>query len=208
MKVDDGTSAGLSAVSAGPAFVMLAAFRSSSHSDVIFLLWDVQFAIILASHLFILPSSLTSSPKSLPFLDLVPASDSQILLVVSPRIKGSGQKAERSAVFIMPTSLPAASTVALAMGKAHDTKKWLYIPGNANLSWDDNVRRELVQSVTKALDGGRAEDAEKAFFAWIDTETNRLETQRRERMQQKKEHVKPSQVRSVIFCVLHSIHHR
>lgn len=164
-------------MSVGQSFVLLAAFLKGSTSDIVFLLWDVQYSVVLGSQAFPLPSSLVAKHTT-PNLDLVIASRSAALLAISPRSDRPAPKhTDRSAIYVLPLTLPSSSTVALAMGKAKQTEAWLQVP--INTMGEDHHRRSLVQTLQKLLKEGRAEEADETFSTWLEEEQVRNEKNRK-----------------------------
>ncbi|KAF8592592.1 hypothetical protein K439DRAFT_1610370 [Ramaria rubella] len=165
---------GLSTMSVGSSFVVLVGISSGSTPEIIFLLWDIQYCVVLTSQTFTLPTTLMHDPKMLPTFELVPASRTQALLVLSPAKRIPNPERSRSTILLLPLTIPFASTISIAMGKAHDTQKWLQNK-HAPPYDEDDKRRQMALSIRQALEQGRPRDAENTFFAWITMETVRVE---------------------------------
>ena len=167
-----------SIVSVGSSFVLLAGISGDDPPEVVLLLWDIQYSVVLATQKFAVPSTVTYSPKSPLTLELTHASKSHALLVLSPGSvttskRATGAVTSRSTVLVVPLGIPQTSTIALAMGRSRDTQKWLRNTHNAG-SAEDEARRQVVESVQQALEQGRPQAAEAAFFAWVKQETVKL----------------------------------
>lgn len=171
-------------IAVGSSFVLFAGISGSDPPDIVLLLWDIQYAVVIASQRFALPSTIVYSPKSPPMLELVPASSSLALLVLSTAVTSTSKRTAsavpgRSTVLVVPFTAPTTSTIALAIGKARDTQKWLRKTQSDNASraiiGEDKRHLQVVQSVRKAVEQGRPQAAETAFFAWVEKETSRLQ---------------------------------
>ena len=170
-------------ISVGSSFVLLAGMSGDDPPEVVLLLWDIQYQVVLATQKFALPSMVAYSPSSPLRLELTPASGSLALLVLSPAITTSskgkvGVVSGHSAILLVPIAVPPMSTIALAMGRARDTQMWL-----RNIHDDktcvtvlrqDKGRRQVMQSVREALAKDCPQAAEVAFFAWVNQETAHL----------------------------------
>lgn len=170
-------------ISVGSSFVLLAGISGDDPPEVVLLLWDIQYSVVLATQKFGVPSTLSYSPKSPLTLELVPTSKSHALLVLSPGIAAPSERMasavpRRSTVLVVPLGIPRASTIALAMGKARDTQKWLRNTHTTGRG-EDTGRRQVVQSVRQALEQSRPQAAETAFFAWVEQETVKLQSSRK-----------------------------
>ncbi|KAF8489106.1 hypothetical protein JB92DRAFT_3014323 [Gautieria morchelliformis] len=171
-----------SVISVGSSFVLLAGISSDDPAELVLLLWDIQYSVVLATQRFPLPSTVGCSPKSPLILELVPVSRSQALLVLSPTIittstRTASAMASRSTVLVAPLTIPPASTISLSMGKACDTRRWLrnlHTSTQTMVSDEDGGRHRVMQSVRQALEQGRPDAAEAAFFSWVEQETSRL----------------------------------
>jgi hypothetical protein len=119
---------------------------------------------------------------SLPTLELI-RSTSQVLLSVSPpavsasRDRSADVASSRSAIFMVPITMPASSNIALAIGQFLPTQKWLRTT-HAPV-WEDSGRRQILQAVKVAQEKGLPDTADSTFFDWIEAETLRLETVRK-----------------------------
>ncbi|KAH9179596.1 hypothetical protein EDB89DRAFT_1922170 [Lactarius sanguifluus] len=132
------TSTTVSTLSLGSSFALICGGLVQSQ-DLVVLLWDLRYSVVLASHRFPIPTDLTVSKADIS-LKLIPASNTQVLLLLSSRPQGKSSKS-RSAVFVIPTTVPATSTIATAMGRASSSAKWLVAPNGGPLSVSFNPER-------------------------------------------------------------------
>ncbi|KAF8632319.1 hypothetical protein AX15_001941 [Amanita polypyramis BW_CC] len=132
---------------------------SSSSPEIVLHIWDLQYFVLLASHILPVPSSfastsstvsitLASFPSSPPsiLLSTTPKStliNSQALLIISPPspmptitksiVKSkpkSSTAATLSTIFVVPYVIPRVSTIANAMGRARASSAWISLPEN------------------------------------------------------------------------------
>jgi hypothetical protein len=180
-KGDKPTRCNPSVISVGSSFVLLAGIAGDDPAELVLLLWDIQYSVVLATQRFALPSTVGCSPKLPLILELVPASRSQALLVLSPTLITTSTRtvstvAGRSTVFVVPLAVPPASTIALSMGKSRDTRRWLrklHTSTQTMVSDKDRGHHRVMQSVQQALEQGCPNAAEAAFFNWVEQETSR-----------------------------------
>ncbi|EJU06211.1 hypothetical protein DACRYDRAFT_112958 [Dacryopinax primogenitus] len=127
-------------------------------------LWDKRYGVQLASYSMPVP---TSTPEKFAVY-LSQAASGQALLTLTCPIGGkkSDNKA-RSSVFIVPYTVPHVSTLLNALGRMQisDTQA---AEVNAALS---ETQRGLIKSVGEALRNGASDTAQKAFFDWINLQT-------------------------------------
>lgn len=143
-----------------------------AHSqDLVLLLWDLRYSVVLASHLFSIPTKISTSKGDLS-LELIPASNAQALLWVS---SGPLEKAQKicSAVLVVPVTAPATSTIANAMGRASSSAKWLaksdvHPHGDSPILTFDPVRRDLLDKLKAAIQQNDPKAADTAFFEWLE----------------------------------------
>jgi hypothetical protein len=146
--------------------------------DLLLLLWDLRYSVVLASHRFPIPGNLSIS-KGIS-LDLVPGLDALVLLSVSPGLPDKSSKIS-SAVFVVPVTVPVTSTIANAMGRASSSARWLakahvLLNGQAlDASFDPN-RRELLDKLRSAIRQNRPEAADFAFFEWLESRSGSVAT--------------------------------
>ncbi|KAF8645497.1 hypothetical protein AX16_007782 [Volvariella volvacea WC 439] len=139
--------------------VLLASISNTSENqEIILLVWDSQFSIVLASYSLPIPSALTQSKEMGIEIRLAPTTNpasrrdsagddkgrvkekesvgglqsSQALLLLStvPLSTSSSPSAGnlRSSVLVVPFVVPVVSTIAAALGRASATAKWIKSP--------------------------------------------------------------------------------
>ena len=162
---------------------VLLAGVSSLSQEIVCLLWDLKFSVLLASHTLPMPSTL-SSPLSIQLV-LGPQTltktgtqvTGQALLVISslPSGKDKEKKAgteykSTSVLFIVPYAVQSASSISAALGLGRASEKWLRTldeqcspvkPAAAATS-----RTNLLSTIRSAIEGGRGQAATAAFFNW------------------------------------------
>ena len=158
-------------LSLGSSLVLLCSAIAQSQ-DLILLLWDLRYSVVLASHRFSIPAKLSTSKGSVS-LELVPALNTQVLLSVSSGLLTKAPKT-CSAVLAVPVTAPATSTIANAMGRALSSAKWLSKSGalsNGHVPHApfDSDRRDLLDKLKTALRKNHPEAADSAFFEWLKT---------------------------------------
>lgn len=160
----------VSILSLGSSLVVLCSGISQSQ-DLVLLLWDLRYSVVLASHRFSIPAKLSTSKGNVS-LGLIPASNTLALLSVSSGLVNKSPKTS-SAVLAVPVTAPAASTIANAMGRASSSAQWLakseaLSNGNVPYAPFDSDRRELLDKLRTALRQNHPEAADSAFFEWLE----------------------------------------
>jgi hypothetical protein len=160
----------VSILSLGSSLVLLCSGITQSQ-DLVLLLWDLRYSVILASHRFSIPAKLSTSKGSVS-LALIPAVNTLALLSVSSGLLNKAQKTS-SAVLAVPVTAPATSTIANAMGRASSSAKWLaksdsLSNGHVPYARFDSDRRDLLDKLKAALRQKRPEAADSAFFEWLE----------------------------------------
>jgi hypothetical protein len=167
----------ISILSLGSSHVLLAGISSSSIPEIVLLLWDLQYAVLLASNTLPIPSTMSYSKESSIRLNLVAANASQVLLVLCPISDSPGTKSRthsspsHSSVLVLPLTVPATSTISNAMGRANDGMRWLAKDTGSTLSQNDAAREELLKVMHTAMEQNRPAAATAAFFEWKRLET-------------------------------------
>ncbi|KAH9045311.1 hypothetical protein EDB85DRAFT_2284235 [Lactarius pseudohatsudake] len=160
------TSTTVSTLSLGSSFALICGGLVQSQ-DLVVLLWDLRYSVVLASHRFPIPIDLTASKAGIS-LKLIPASNTQVLLSLSSRPQGKSSKS-RSAVFVIPTTVPATSTIATAMGRASSSAKWLVAPNGGPLSVSFSPERhDFLDKLRSTIRQNDPEAADSAFFEWVE----------------------------------------
>ncbi|KAJ7491244.1 hypothetical protein FB451DRAFT_1514944 [Mycena latifolia] len=157
-----------SVVALNTSLVLLAAITSSPR-NIVLLLWDLQYSVLLASHILAIPSTLSHLSKLSITLRLVAAASPQALLVLSPPTADAPSKsATRSSILVVPLSVPEMSTIGNAMGRALAGAQWIVQP-SANDTLGP-ARGKVLTAVQAAMSGSEPQEAEKAFFDWEKSE--------------------------------------
>lgn len=171
------SSTELSLLSLGSSHVLLASIPSHS-SEICLLLWDLAYSVLLASHSFTIPSSVSFNSKEGISVELVYATSTQALLALSPRTSkttSSSAPKPKSAILIVPYTAPSVSTIANAMGRADSAKKWLAKAATASTTKPfhigvDATRANVLKTMRAAVEQNRPEAADVAFFEWLEKE--------------------------------------
>lgn len=167
----------MSLLSLGSSFVLLAGIARTPTCEIALLLWDLQYAVLLASHTLPIPSTLAQADKSGLVLELVGGGSNQTMLVLTPTSpppsgKNSSKSSDaasslRSTVLAIPFTVPATSTIAGAMGLASNSSKWLTNNESAEASSKmDAGQMTLLRTMRTAVEQNRPEGASTAFFEW------------------------------------------
>ena len=160
----------VSILSLGSSLVVLCSGIPQSQ-ELVLLLWDLRYSVVLASQRFSIPAKLSTSKGNVS-LRLIPASNTLALLSVSSELVNKSSKTS-SAILAVPVTAPATSTIANAMGRASSSAQWLaksealsngYMP-HAPF---DSDRRDLLDKLKAALRQNHPEAADSAFFEWLD----------------------------------------
>ncbi|KAH9060923.1 hypothetical protein EDB87DRAFT_1808093 [Lactarius vividus] len=160
----------VSTLSLGSSFALICGGLEQSQ-DLVVLLWDLRYSVVLASHHFPIPANFTVSKTGIS-LKLIPASNSQVLLSLSSRPQGKSLKS-RSAVFVIPTTVPATSTIATAMGRASSSAKWLVAPNSGPLSVSFSPERHnFLNKLRSTIRQNSPEAVDSAFFEWVESRSS------------------------------------
>ncbi|KAH9977689.1 hypothetical protein BGW80DRAFT_1249407 [Lactifluus volemus] len=163
--------------SLGSSLVLLCG-RAVQSQDLILLLWDLRYSVVLASHRLSIPADLSTSKDV--SLDLVPAMNTLILLTVSSGLLDKSTKT-CSAVFVVPVTTPTTSTIANAMGRASSSARWLAKPnalpnGHTPDASFDSDRRAILDKLRSAIRQNRPEAADSAFSEWVEKRSSSVAT--------------------------------
>ena len=147
--------------------MLLAGITASS--EIILLLVDTQYGVVLQSTKLPIPPSVAKDATSL-VLQLERASRTQALLLLSPRARGKTREQIRSSVFTVPFTVPERSTIAnvLATTDAVDSQ-WLVMSDHADddETDEDATKSQLLDRVRVAMEENKPHDADAAFFTWL-----------------------------------------
>ena len=180
----------VSITSVGSSHVLFCGFPSGN-DDIVLLLWDLRYSVVLASQTYPIPSSLGRSKKNPVEVKLVadPSQPSQAVLILSPRptaphiVNGDSENRTpsvdsnaRSSVLVVPLSVPSSSKLSNAIGRAPVTAKWLAQHSTATdgASPHDAGRAKLLRVIRTAMDQKRLEGVDQAFFDWVKQEEAKL----------------------------------
>ncbi|KAJ6546982.1 hypothetical protein B0H19DRAFT_953737 [Mycena capillaripes] len=162
----------ISIMALNTSLVLLAAITSSPTRNLVLLLWDLQYSVLLASHILAIPSTLSNLPKISLSLRLVLAASAQALLILSPPAADAQTKASaattRSSVLVVPLTVPQMSTIGNAMGRTSAGAQWL-VPPDANDTLGA-ARAQVLAEVQTAMSKNEPQAAEAAFFDWEKSE--------------------------------------
>jgi hypothetical protein len=169
----------ISILSLGSFHVLLAGISMSPTPEIVFLLWDLQYSVLLASNSLPIPSTLSYPKESSIRLSLVLANASHVLLMLTPASNSPGAKSQsyssssRSSVLVLPCTVPATSTISNAMGHVADGIRWLAknSPLRSSPSEHGPAREKLLKTMRTAIEQNRPAAASKAFFEWEKSET-------------------------------------
>ncbi|KAJ7632117.1 hypothetical protein FB45DRAFT_1057259 [Roridomyces roridus] len=143
--------------------VLLAAISSPTR-NIVLLLWDLQYSVLLASHILPIPSALSHLPKLSISLRPAVSTSLQALLILTPPVVSQDKSATRSSVFVVPLTVPPTATIANAMGRAAAGAQWLVQPSTDDTL--DPARAAVLAAVQTAMSNKKTKTAEQAFFDW------------------------------------------
>lgn len=174
-------SSEISILSLNTSHVLLAGIASSpSHPELVLLLWDLQYPVLLASQTLPIPSTLSRSKKRGVQITLSGSQKSaragQVLLVLSPQLASSetNEADSRSSVLVVPVNVPPTSTIANAMGKAAAGAKWMAgarsgssITASHDLVGLGDKQRDVIKVLRDAALKKGASGAEEVLMKYI-----------------------------------------
>ncbi|KAL0577449.1 hypothetical protein V5O48_004518 [Marasmius crinis-equi] len=142
-----------------------------SNREIVLLLWDLQFSVLLASRTLPIPGNVAGDKLAISLVDAM--SSSNVLLVLTPsttspdRRKSSGNTSTTSTILVTPIVVPPLSSVANAMGRAPAGLQWLSkdeeLVAEANY---DVGRRKVVSDMRAAIEKNRPQNGNDTFFGW------------------------------------------
>ncbi len=163
--------------------VLLSAVTAGSPMEIVTLLWDLRYGVLLAQQFIPVPSTLPRpkkhgavlrlqvSPSSVSGSDSIRASavSMNAILVLHPspdreHQAESGAAAARSTVLVVPVTVPLKSTIAAAMGKANAGARWVSTKPSGPISQGQGQltrggvelsphARKALREIKAALDG-------------------------------------------------------
>ncbi|KAJ7460953.1 hypothetical protein B0H11DRAFT_2315486 [Mycena galericulata] len=158
--------------------VLLAAITSPTR-NIVLLLWDLQYSVLLASHILAIPSALSHLPKISMNLRLAAAASPQALLTLAPPADTETKSSTRCSILVVPLTVPVASTIGNAMGRSAAGAQWLVQPAA-----DDTIgpaRAKVLAAVQTAMSNNQPQAAEQAFFDWEKSERQPADDQKEEK---------------------------
>ncbi|KAH0588051.1 hypothetical protein H2248_006781 [Termitomyces sp. 'cryptogamus'] len=159
-------------LSLGSSHVLLSALTDSPAPEIILLLWDLQYSVLLASQSLAIPSTLSQTKDVTVKLTLIPASSSQALLVLSAHTADAGRKSDgtslRSSVLVVPYMCPATSTIANALGQASSGARWIDQAASSSViaPSHDPFKMRVLSAMRIAMEKNLPQAANAAFFEW------------------------------------------
>ena len=194
----------ISIVALTSSHVLLAGISSLSQ-EIVVLLWDLQFSVLLASHTLPMPSTLLSSPL---YIQLVLGPQiltktrmqvtGQALLILSSLppspVPGKGKRKEKekataeykstTVLFVVPYAVPSFSTVSAALGLGGVSERWLRGSDEQGSpvkpTADEANRVKLLSTIRSAVESGQGQAAAAAFMQWAlkngDRESSDIDT--------------------------------
>ncbi|KIM29641.1 hypothetical protein M408DRAFT_22959 [Serendipita vermifera MAFF 305830] len=143
------------------------------NSDIVVLLWDVQFGVLLAEKKIVRPPLLSAIPANRLQLSMTFCDGNQTLLNVSSAKPSNKKEASTSGpkaiTMIIPHSIQVGSSLASAIGRAKASENWLRpvnIHSTSGSTPHKDGREVMLESVTNAIESGQPEVADKLFFEW------------------------------------------
>lgn len=160
--------------------VLLASITSSQPPSIVFLLWDLQYSVLLTERQHPLPPYLSGLPLDNLQLKLAVAPKSLALLVVRPSSTVADNEKRtavgtKSLVLSIPYAVPESSSLKNALGKAPFTQKWIAPSKSRKLAGINAPEKDLLKSLENTLKEGHIEKAEEAFFEWLETQAKHPE---------------------------------
>ena len=165
--------------------VLLAGISLSQ--EIILLLWDLQFSVLLASHTLSIPSTLSSSlyiqlvlgPQTLTKTNVQVTGQALLILSSLPpsslpgkdKEKVGGEYKSTSVLFVVPYTVPSTATISAALGLGGASAKWLHGLNDQSSSVKpteaERIRAKLLTAIRSAVEGGRGQAAAAAFIKWV-----------------------------------------
>ncbi|KAL0950072.1 hypothetical protein HGRIS_010076 [Hohenbuehelia grisea] len=162
-------------LSLGSSHVILAGITKSPSREVVLLLWDLQYGIVLALHSLPIPPHMSLS-KEIAINMQLESAGSHVILALSPTPAGRDQKAKtgstssslKSSLLVAPVTVPSTSTIANAMGRTELGAKWLASPSTTDSATIgiDSAHAKVLDSMRLAMEQNLPQAANEAFFGW------------------------------------------
>ncbi|EIN11073.1 hypothetical protein PUNSTDRAFT_142926 [Punctularia strigosozonata HHB-11173 SS5] len=143
---------------------------SASHQcEVQLLLWDLQYGVLVASHVMPLPSAFVEDSNVV--VELVQATESQALLLLSGET--------RSSALVVPFAVPAQSTIAAVIGRAETSEPYLTSTEKLE-SHGSDVSEPYAEQLRLFGGAADAKSFETSFFNWVRAEKDAAQGDLRE----------------------------
>jgi hypothetical protein len=163
--------------------VLLSAIVPSNPNDVLLLLWDLRYSVVLATTTCPVPPSVAMHSSEELDISLSRIGADQVCITLSPRVSGKSRSA-RCVALVASFSTPPTSTIAVAMRCLEETKSWIGGERDvAVLDTAETTRRTLVADVAKWLLAGDVDSANKKFFDWAESVESKSNTDYQENIQ-------------------------
>ncbi|KIK64736.1 hypothetical protein GYMLUDRAFT_240697 [Collybiopsis luxurians FD-317 M1] len=173
--ISSSSSAETAILSLGSSHILLGGFTGPpSNREIVLLLWDLSFSVLLSSRTLPLPSNVSSDKVSITLVDAL--SSSSILLLLSPITTATSDRRKSqsrsgnstSTVWIVPMTVPSTSSIANALGRASAATPWLAVndDGASSESLYDAVQTKVLNEMRSAMDRHQPDNANTAFFTW------------------------------------------
>ncbi|KAF5365125.1 hypothetical protein D9757_012609 [Collybiopsis confluens] len=184
------SSAETTVLSLGSAHALLGGLTGSGSSrEIVLLLWDLSFSVLLYSRTLPLPSNLSESKDiSIALVDALSSSNAILLLspstsTTSDRRKSQNQSGGSSSIWVVPMSVPPTSSIANAFGRASAAIPWLAaspngdgaLSGSSVATLYDAGRTKVLKDMRTAMDRNQPQNAKSVYFEW---EKGELEKQK------------------------------
>jgi hypothetical protein len=161
----------ISVLSLESSYALLAALTPSQNSEIVLLIWDLQYSVLLASHSLPIPSALGHSKNIGLRLALVTANESHALLILSaiPHTTKSQKQSSSpfSSILVVPFTIPVRSTIGSVMGRGADSLKWLAKESSSFvLPEQDTTHEQLLKDMRHAMKQEQPKICSAAFFKW------------------------------------------
>jgi hypothetical protein len=165
--------------------VLLAGISLSQ--EIILLLWDLQFSVLLASHTLSIPSTLSSTlyfqlvlgPQTLTKTHTQVTGQALLILSSLPPSLPPGKDKEKagaeykstSVLFVVPYTVPSTATISAALGLGGASGEWLRGLDDQSSSIKptaaETSRAKLLTTIRSAVEGGQGQAAAAAFIKWV-----------------------------------------
>ncbi|KZT66048.1 hypothetical protein DAEQUDRAFT_813894 [Daedalea quercina L-15889] len=156
-----------------------------SQPEMVLLLWDTQYGVLLAEQRFPCPSHLHRGKERGVHMELVASSSAaepnQALLVLHPADAKSqdSEDPRATSVLVVPLSVPKTSTIANALGRATIGQAWLRSEADGSqsrkgvhLTLDigglEPEQVKTLEAMLKAQEKGRTEQAERHWAGYLE----------------------------------------